>query len=54
MYEISTIGDLKTSPPSPPSRTDAVETVSAPLIAVVAIGGLLVGARGLWAWSKYA
>lgn len=53
MYEISTIGDLK-SPPPPPSRPESVETVSAPLVAVVALGGLLVGALGLWAWSKYA
>ena len=53
MYEISTIGDVKDGPPPPPPR-DASETVSAPLVAVVAIGGVLLGALGVWAWSKYA
>lgn len=39
--------------PGPP-RGAGLETVSAPMVAMVAIGGVLVGALGLWALARYA
>lgn len=61
MYEISTIGALGDPAPAlvpvdqlaVPPRTE-IETVSAPLLATVAVGGVVLGALALWAWSKYA
>ncbi len=56
-YEVTTIGDLpsrtvgtdpRTAPPAP-----VPDTFSAPLVAAVAIGGVLVGALGFWAWGKW-
>jgi hypothetical protein len=38
--------------PGPP-RPPPPDTVSAPVLAVVAVGGVLLGALGLWAWGKW-
>lgn len=39
--------------PGPPRPDTGGETVSAPLVATVAVGGVILGALALWAWSKY-
>lgn len=38
--------------PGPP-RPELTESVSAPLVAAVAIGGVIAGAVALWAWGKW-
>lgn len=40
--------------PGPPRPDLVTETISAPLVATVAVAGVFVGALALWAWSKYA
>ena len=37
-----------------PPRPPPVEAVSAPLLAGIAIVGVLAGALGFWAWGRYA
>ena len=63
-YEVTTIGDLPVgwSPANdrstgvvagPPRPLANEESLSAPAIALVALGGVLFGALGLWALRKW-
>lgn len=50
MYRIQTIGALGdvAAPPSVPTTS----TVDAAPLALVALGGVIVGALGFWAWGR--
>lgn len=53
MYAVTTIGELGTVPASLRPPPPQPSTTSAPLLAAVAIGGVFLGAVGLWAARKY-
>lgn len=51
MYVVRTIGAL---PPGPPPQLQPGDSLDAPVIALVALSGVLAGALGVWALERFA